>query len=346
MERAAKMIAKLKKSVFNDWKAKLFSVAMAFMIWFYVQTLQYEHQQLNIPVVYQNLSSNLSINSGSTRYIKMVIRGKKENLKFPTTNLKAVVNLEKARPGTHTYRVYFDRNQLPDSVSVSEIDKDISLSIDHIAKKSVSIEVVLDGKPAQDLRVSSAEPNVQSVTIQGPSSLLKELSSLPTQVVDVTGLKESRSFPVQLKLPDSIELVGNEKIEVKVQVVDQKTIVEKTIEKVKIEVINLDPALQVLLSNTTVNVHVQGSLLEISKLTPESFRAVINAEATTYNPTTKNILPFDNESGVSIKVTPINKSNNIQILNFTPESLNIRFSVKPEFNQPGNNTSGNKETTP
>ncbi len=130
------------------------------------------------------------------------------------SGLVAEVSLESAQPparGTEVTTVFLRREnirQLTAAGAAVPLAREIELlevrpravpiTLDRVGSRSLPVEAVREGAPAEDYEVSQVTVVPEQVTVRGPESVLKELKSIATVPVAVTGLRERLRRTVRL----------------------------------------------------------------------------------------------------------------------------------------------------
>ncbi|RME92582.1 MAG: YbbR-like domain-containing protein [Candidatus Hydrogenedentota bacterium] len=319
------------RSLKKDLAAKLISLVMAIALWAYVQNLQISELTLNVPVKYRNMPSDLSFSKAPPRFVKIKIRGKKDDLKFPSSHLKAQVDLTQAEEGKQKYKVQFSTDQLPQNVKLVSQDLKIPLSLEKTIEKQIRVRAVLEGNVPEGYRIGRRKVVPEKITLIGPASILDNVRYVETYPVSLRGHKESFFKKVKVRLPSKKIKAEPNRVTVSVLVFQENTVNERTITKIPIVTRNLDPALTAALSNKTVEVLLQGDSDILKKVKPKDIHVWVDLEGTHYNPQTGHILPFDTEPGIPVSAKLLRYAGKVNIISIIPEQVTVRFRVKPEF---------------
>jgi YbbR domain-containing protein len=315
----------------EDYLAKIICLAIGCGLWFYVEVARVTQTALNIPVEYIKKPANLYLKQGQTRFVKITVRGRDEFLKFSTAGIKAEVNLANARGGDANYPVVFDVRQLPERVELASKPETLAVGLEAGASKIVPVKVVTSGNPDASYKILKASATPQQIEIDGPEAVIAAIQALDTEAVDVEGAARPISRKINLRIPDQVSTDKVRSVSVRVEFVPKTYSDEQQFDQIAVRVQNLDAALNAALSDQTVQVQVQGESAAVKKLKPSDIYVFVNAEDTRYNSRTGSILPYANESGVPVKGRILNGSRKVQILSITPDKVNVRFSVKPEY---------------
>ncbi|MDH4262509.1 MAG: CdaR family protein [Spirochaetia bacterium] len=319
------------QKISEDWKAKLVSLLLAGIFWVYVQDLQFDSVNLSVPVEYIHLPNKLFWKVEPPRFVKLTVRGKKEDTKFPTSNLKAVVDLNEAKTGLHTYHILFDKNQIPDKVSVISFKDTIKIDFDRGIQKMVQVKPFIQGEVPAGYKIGRIIINPSKVIVEGAAEFLNNIRTVNTRPIIISDLKETFTFHTQISSENQFKMINVSDLEVTVTVYKQDTTNERLVENIKIDILGKDPALNASLSTNTVKAYVRGEVEDLKKIDPNQFHAYINLDGTRFIARTMNILPFDYEPDILVNIKNLYKDNNIEILELIPATVSVRFSVKPEF---------------
>lgn len=129
------------------------------------------------------------------------------------------------------------------------------------------------GEPAQGYRLLNVNVEPDSVLVTGPPSQLDQLSRLRTEMIDITGLKESQSFPVTLNLPEGIQLNEVQPIVVDIEI---EPILTTSILRKAPEIRALGEGLTMTTKLEDVRVFLYGPLDKLDTLVDEDVRVTVD----------------------------------------------------------------------
>ncbi len=334
------MIRRALRYIFiEDFWAKLFCLIIGGGLWFYVQFARVSENTFNIPLEYVKKPSNLYIKAGAPRFIKIVVRGRDEFLKFSTTGIKAEVNLHKAKSGEASYPVVFDTRQLPERVEIFSKPKTISVELERGRSRKFTIKPILTGSPDAAYKILRVTTIPTQLELSGPETVMTTLQNLETEPLDLDGTKTTFSKRVPLRLPEDVWANETRFVTVKVELLAKTVMEEEKFEDIPIRLQNLDGALDALLSEKTVTVLLQGEGAAIRRLTPNDVYAFVDLQATRWNKQTGEIIPQPTASDLIVKARLLTHGKKIQVVSVTPDKVSVRFSIKDGYQkkQEGNN---------
>lgn len=133
----------------------------------------------------------------------------------------------------------------------------------------VTIQVTLEGLPAQGYRLLNATAEPRSILLQGPPELLDDLSFVRTTPVPITGLNSSALFPVTVELPEGIDQLNDTSVVVNV---DIDRIMTTGVFEVAPTTVGLSPELTTTVPITSVRVTLFGPLDTLDALSADDIR--------------------------------------------------------------------------
>jgi len=315
----------------ENWKLKLVSIIVAVLTWYYVRDIKMDTISIPIPVTYEQKPDNLYWKKDPPRYLQLRVRGRQEALKFPTGNLKATIYLGDAIAGRKQYKVKFEAEQIPAKLEIVSMTKSLTIELEKAVRKKVPVRAVVQGEVAEGHEKIRTLVNPKIVTIEGPESKIRELKYIQTESVNIENAQRSLVVRKALLKPGQTNIIDYQSVEVQVVIVTKDDTHERTISGIKVEVEDLDPALEVRLSSLEIKIRVSGDPKIIKELNADSFQAYVNLEGTRFNPKTGSILPFDTESEIDINIRILTNNKSVEIIELMPNNLTVRFSVKPEY---------------
>ena len=162
-------------------------------------------------------------------------------------------------------------------VSLSKTDTNVSIGFKNF--KEVPIKLVEINSPPSDVRILKKDivPNI--ISIVGNLTSLEQISQINTKPFDLSQIKESGSYNLNLELPSDVTLVNNDlKVVINVDV-DKK--IEKTLEidTSNIEIEN-ESGKDILLKGLQdkVKVTVRGYESDLAKLNADDIRLYISVK--------------------------------------------------------------------
>ena len=233
-----------------------------------------------------SLDSKLVVEKINYDTDKVVIKGAEHQLK-EVVEVKALVdlnNLTANTAGTYTIKdvplkAYTKDGEVVDVEIVPEtIDVEVQIAS---PSKELPIKLVPVGDVASGYAISSMTSSETKVTVYGDSETLNNLKSIPVNV-DVSGLKEGKTYKLQLEKPVGVKSLSINNITVTVGI---GNVSNKKIDGVKISVKNLSDeykATPVTESDAEVTVNLKGVQSVINGITADDVTPYV--DLTGYEP--------------------------------------------------------------
>ena len=238
--------------------------------------------------------------SGAKRFVSevdhVVAKGSFKNVNKNTTlslPLQAVDN---------EGRVIKEVDIAPSTVSVSLTVKKI---------KAVKLSVKTTGALNTDYNIKTVEPYLGTIEIAGEESILKNISFLETEPIDLDKITESSQVSAKIILPKGVTFVNNDGT-VKVKVSVSKTLTKNY--KVNVTYVNLNQVYSLSLDKPVVSIVVAGEESAIKALKAEDIQCVLDL----------NLL----EEGTHTVPVNVKLKDGIKLISVSPTNIKATISKK------------------
>ena len=203
----------------HNWHIKLLSLALAAILWVYVNSIQEKERFLTGPVEVRNVSEDYLLSSELPEFVQLILRGRDESLSLVNEgDVVAYIDLEMNSEGETKKIVKVERRSIPRGVSIKEITpRLIDVQLDQAIRKSVKVVpvIVTDLPDGYSFEKFVIEP--PTVEIQGPSSRIKSVESVNTRKVDIGNMTETTVIEIELETgSDKITLVRDQPVNIKI----------------------------------------------------------------------------------------------------------------------------------
>lgn len=169
----------------NDIFSKMFALAMATLLWFYVVSddkIDMQKTYRNFPVELTGVdtlaANNLVVTSGGQSLVAFNISGKSDKMaSLSNGGVKAEADLSHiTEPGTYTlnYRVVSDVSD----VTISKIVSTVTVEVDRVVSRSVPVEVAFVGELPDGYIASGFSVRPDAIAVSGPEKLLGTIAGV------------------------------------------------------------------------------------------------------------------------------------------------------------------------
>lgn len=168
---------------------KLAALVITFALWIGVTGLsQPAVQRMNGIRLDPLYAENVDV-STATDQINIVISGDRRKIdQIQRNSLVASLDLTDVPPGDRVVQLTPETISiaLPNGIKVEEITpRQISVKIEPLETKEVSVSPVTTGQPVDGFEIYSETVNPEKVTVRGPANIVRALSSVTTEKIDV-----------------------------------------------------------------------------------------------------------------------------------------------------------------
>lgn len=172
----------------------------------------------------------------------------------------------------------YDERGLPvEEVTVTPKQVQVTLPVKQLGGyRDVSVRVVLEGQPATGYLIANIAvyPPVVTLFSPNPTKVLEIPGFVETEPVNIEGITEDVELRVGLKLPEDIQVVGEDKVLVQIAVQAVKTSVTV---QLPVDVVGLTPNDRATVAPSTVDVILLGPVVVLKNFKPEeSLRAYVD----------------------------------------------------------------------
>lgn len=168
---------------------KLLSVALALGLWLAGQ--RDAERAVEVPVAFSNIPSDLMVIDNRVDYVVLRVVGPRTLVStIGPEDLKLTVDLNGARPGGSSFPLSPSSFHAPRGVRIARISSSaIHVRLEPVAERVLPVLVRFTGKPPQGYRVAETEVKPESVTVRGPASEVRRMTSAETVPIELEGLR-------------------------------------------------------------------------------------------------------------------------------------------------------------
>jgi len=203
---------------------KLVSFAFALGIWIFVNKGQKAAERaVEVPVELRNIPSDVIVVNPGPGRVEIRLAGTPALLSaMDRDRLKVVLDLDRARPGTSTFRLGPDFFDPPRGVRIRRISPSvIDLRLEAIIERSLPVTVRFGGKLPFGYKVGSVKVTPATIKIRGPATEVEGMTSVDTQPFDLQDLKEELTRELRLAGPGKLLSISSDRVKVSVSLEEE-----------------------------------------------------------------------------------------------------------------------------
>ncbi len=295
---------------------KFFSLLLALTLWFFVMgEKKAEFSFADVPVEFINKPPDMVVTRQSPRSVNLRVSGSRSLLATMSfSSLKAVVDLEGAKPGKMVFSDLSESVRLPNGTRITSISPaEVELTMEALTSRRVPVTVDLAGEPASGYVVQgvSVDPPVVDVTVA--ESEAASLQKVLTRPVDISGETRSvtREIPLALTNLDPPRSVGRKKVQVVVTI--NSRIREKTLSGIPVVVVGSRYKARIV--PDTIQVRIQYPYQLEETVAASGIIATIDMK--------------DGKPGTYSRQSAVNLPEGVSLLESIPESCEVVLSKEP-----------------
>ncbi len=301
------------------------SFGLALAIWALLQSEQVVERRTRVKVQYDWPEELVRVDE-VPRWISVTVSGPQGRVRaVERRSLRMSVDLSEAERG----QVPIDFTDLrveglPDSLKITQITPPMAeVELDRKMRQTVHVRPTVIGEPVEGWTRGTIKVEPESIEIEGPASLLRELTEVSTEIVNISGRKGNVEADVGLSLP-ARTLRPTVDAPVHVRVAVEALMDNRTFTDVPVFVPNgwaVDPPLA-----RYVTVH--GPIREVTAIRSERVSVMVTIpDATLKEP---QVLRWQrNDPDTPLAVVNLGASDQIKIEEMGPDRFTLRPLVEP-----------------
>ncbi|HNW29186.1 MAG TPA: CdaR family protein [Spirochaetota bacterium] len=171
----------------RDFLAKGVCLLLAVILWAFIISGKTEKLRYKVPLTIKNLPANMAVSGLSGRTSVIILEGKKEELKnVNIKNIRITIDLENASlGGPRDYPVQVEKQEVPEDISISLVDREVTLTIEKKEFKWVRVVPVITGEVGKGKIIIDKQVVPEQVMISGPRSVINDIDTIDTEEVSV-----------------------------------------------------------------------------------------------------------------------------------------------------------------
>lgn len=298
---------KLLTSLGRNKSLKLLSLLLATALWFAVGIEEPTETTLNVSLELVNLPANLLITSEVPPALQVRVLGPSSVIrKLNQTRLAQTIDLSGFKPGRHSVPLRPKNFNFPRAVTVTRVQPNpLSVTLSPALSRTLQIQPVLEGKPAEGYQVVSAQTRPEQITVKGSYAEIADLKFIPTFPLDVSRLTASTTLAADLDFKN-LHLTLSENTPILADIAVAAKIINRTFNAVPLAA----PSQTVRLQPSQVSVTLSGPWPQVKELKPEEIKAEVNAA---------NLTPGRHRLQVNVTLPP-----GLTLERISPDTITVR----------------------
>jgi len=262
---------------FRHLGLKIVALTMATLLWLTVAGEHIVERIIRVPVEFRNIPSELEVVGDPPDTVDVRLRGSSTFISgLDPGEVVAVLDLDKARPGSRLFHIRNEDVRSPFGVEVTQVvPATVGVELEKSARRVVPVVAQVEGDPAPGFVVGPIVAEPSTVEVVGPESRVKRLAQAITEPIDLDGASADVRDVVTIGLTDAaVRLVEPQSATVRVGIVPAP--VERELRGVPVRARNRARSLRVEISPPVVTVAIRGRRDAVAEVTADAIDAFVD----------------------------------------------------------------------
>lgn len=184
----------------TNFPLKVAAVVLAVAMWLFVISRGQTEVSMQVPVVVENVPAGLYVAGESAKTVVVDLRGHERFVRrLRPGDVTVVLDAGAVQKGDNKVRIKSEDVKAPAALKVTGIrPAAVDLDVEKTYAKTVPVYPVVDGTPKKGYKVTRTEVSPSEVVVSGGRRRVSFVSSVKTEVVDISGADKTVSHEVAL----------------------------------------------------------------------------------------------------------------------------------------------------
>ncbi len=264
------------KFITENLSLKLFSLAVAILLFLFVSVESATPVDVDFPVKYES-GEDLVVTNDPPQVVHTTLQGPWASLRsFDVSELPPIViDLKRAGPGTIRRSIETSDVTPPGGMQVISVHpSELEITVDRKTERQVAVQVDLTGRPAPGFMVEAVTSEPSRVRVQGPLTMMQGLEHVYTRTLDIDGRTDDFTVELDLKPPAPPLRIRDRRVMVTVQITEE--FVTRSFENLEVKLDGAPAGTKLVPEH--VSLKLKGPKSVIDELAPESLEAFVDVQ--------------------------------------------------------------------
>ncbi len=208
----------MKELFLNNLGLKILSLCLSMTLWFFISAKGVSEITLEVPIEYINIPAGYEIVKKDRDTVRVSLFGSEGVLRsIKPEDLRVYVDLKDAPSRGGAYRIKKRDIKVPPALTVSNVSPSrVNIVLDRTVRKRVAVRPDISGKPAAGMVVSRVVVDPPDVELEGPESMVKKISYVRTEPIDIEGLTKDVVRKVHVTSDTGAVRLVSDRVEVQI----------------------------------------------------------------------------------------------------------------------------------
>ncbi|MFP4363438.1 MAG: YbbR-like domain-containing protein [Spirochaetia bacterium] len=269
----------LLERLIRNWPVKVLAIAAAILVFLFHRFTTLEERYFSVPLEIE-VNNEFVVSGDHPSMARVTIRGKGNTIfNIIEEDVSAVADLTQIETeGVFRVPVELETRGAAQEAGAIEFrvePVEITVTIEPKVTRSLNVVPQLTGFPPSGYELNATLVTPNSVTVEGPASIVNELPMISTEEIDLTGKSNDFTARVRLIQPESsIVFPGGNTVEVQIEIDEQ--VLLQTYDNIEIVFIDLPEDLTFTEMPRQGTVRIQGPQSVLSQFRRSNIQLVVD----------------------------------------------------------------------
>ena len=302
----------IRSLLFKNIGLKILSLCFAIVLWYSVVSERQSNLLVTVPLTFVNVPKTMKVKKISDERVSLHLEGPLSSLRaMDVGKIRGTIDLKGAHEGKSRYELLPRHFNLPENIRVEGISPEVVyIVLERLITFKLPVKPRLRGKVDLHYVIQKVSVKPKFVWVVGDRRARLSIDNIPTEIINVNGLKKNLKKEVELDIPRDVHL--EKKIEgVEFSIELREKVWDKEIDNVKVTCVKTENYLCSLYPQL-IKVFVRGRATQVDVLTASEIRASI---------------PINNRSPGTYFLSPeILLPHGIKVLSVSPRKIKVVIS--------------------
>ncbi len=305
----------IRSLLFRNLGLKILSLCFAVVLWYSVVSERQSNLLVTVPLTFVNVPKTMKVRVVSDERARLHLEGPISALRsMEIGKIRGTIDLSGAHEGKSRFELLPSHFNVPDGIRVIGISPEVVyVVLEKLQNFQLPVKVRLKGKVDPHFTIREIDVAPQSVWVVGDRKARAYIENIPTDYVDVDGLKKDLKKDVSLVVPREVRLKGSlDHVAVTVKL--REKVWDKEVDGIRVRVDSPNDAYVYTIDPRFIKVRVRGWATIVDVLSSSDIRALVSVKAWT--------------PGVHALVPKIGVPSGVKVLSIEPPMVKVRVEKR------------------
>ncbi len=214
----------MKNIITKDPGFKVLALVFALTLWFFVTLKGQSEITIEVPLEYKNIPAGFEITKKDVSTVNIAVQGQERIVKnLNQKDISIYIDMSNAKEGEGVYYLRKEDIRIPPILTVNEVSPaSAKVILEKTVGKRVVIKPLITGTPLEGYYVKGLSVSPPAVEIVGAQSLIQKMTSIKTDLIDVSNKNASFEENVRISFEGKNIKAQRERVTVRIVIEGEK----------------------------------------------------------------------------------------------------------------------------